>query len=101
MPVIVAHIDQARRSGVEIGANTYAYTAWFNSFSAFIPPWAHDGGDAKLIERLKDPAMRSRIRKELQIPSAAWDNEWDEISGPEAILLSVVQNPKLLPLQGI
>ncbi len=100
MPVIVAHIDQARRSGVEIGANTYAYTAWFNSFSAFIPPWAHDGGDAKLIERLKDPAMRSRIRKELQIPSAAWDNEWDEISGPEAILLSVVQNPKLLPLQG-
>ena len=29
------------------GANTYAYTAWFNSFSAFIPPWAHDGGDAE------------------------------------------------------
>ena len=100
MPEIVAHIDQARRSGVEIGANTYAYTAWFNSFSAFIPPWAHDGGDAKLIERLKDPAMRARIRKEMQTPSTTWDNEWDEISGPEAILLSVVQNPKLLPLQG-
>jgi len=100
MPEIIAHIDEARRSGVEIGANTYAYTAWFNSFSAFIPPWAHDGGDAKLIERLKDPAMRARIRKELQTPSTAWDNEWDEIPGPEAILLSVVQNPKLLPLQG-
>ena len=100
MPEIVAHIEQARRSGVEIGANTYAYTAWFNSFSAFIPPWAHDGGDAKLIERLRDPAMRSRIRKEMQTPSTTWDNEWDEISGPEAILLSVVQNPKLLPLQG-
>src|ERR1700722_19630255 len=56
MPEIVAHIDEARHSGVEIAANTYAYTAWFNSFSAFIPPWAHDGGDAKLIERLKDPA---------------------------------------------
>jgi len=36
----------------------------------------------------------------MQIPSAAWDNEWAAISGPEAILLSVVQNPKLLPLQG-
>jgi dihydroorotase/N-acyl-D-amino-acid deacylase len=100
MPEIVAHIDEARRSGVEIGANTYAYTAWFNSFSAFIPPWAHDGGDAKLIERLKDPAMRARIRKEMQTPSTTWDNEWDEIAGPEAILISVVQNPALLPLQG-
>src|SRR5271163_3811705 len=100
MPEIVAHIDEARRSGVEIGANTYAYTAWFNSFSAFIPPWAHDGGDAKLIERLKDPAMRARIRKEMQTPSTTWDNEWDEIPGAEAILLSVVQNSKLLPLQG-
>jgi dihydroorotase/N-acyl-D-amino-acid deacylase len=100
MPEIVAHIDGARRSGVEIGANTYAYTAWFNSFSAFIPPWAHDGGDAKLIERLKDPAMRARIRKEMQTPSTTWDNEWNEIPGPEAILVSVVQNPKLLPMQG-
>jgi N-acyl-D-amino-acid deacylase len=100
MPEIIAHIDYARRSGVEIGADTYAYTAWFNTFSAFIPPWAHDGGDAKLIERLKDPATRARIRKDMQTPSTTWDNEWDEIAGPEAILLSVVQNPKLLPLQG-
>ena len=100
MPEIVAHIDQARRSGVDIAANTYAYTAWFNTFSAFVPPWAHDGGDAKLVERLKDPAARARIRKEMQTPSTTWDNEWDEIAGPEAILVSVVQNPKLLPLQG-
>jgi dihydroorotase/N-acyl-D-amino-acid deacylase len=100
MPEIVARIDQARRSGVDIAADTYAYPAWFNSFSAFIPPWAHDGGDAKLIERLKDPATRARIRQEILAPSAAWDNEWDEIPGPEAIQLCVVQNPKLLPLQG-
>jgi N-acyl-D-amino-acid deacylase len=100
MPEIVAHIEQARRSGVEIGADTYAYPAWFNSFSAFIPPWAHDGGDAKLIARLKDPATRARIRKDMQTPSTTWDNEWNEIAGPDAILLCVVQNAKLLPLQG-
>ena len=100
MPEVVAHIEAARKSGIDISADTYAYTAWFNSFSAFIPPWAHDGGDAKLIERLKDPAMRARIRKEMQTPSSAWDNEWQEIPGPEAILVSVVHNPKLLPLQG-
>jgi dihydroorotase/N-acyl-D-amino-acid deacylase len=100
MPEIVAHIEKARQSGLDITADTYAYPAWFNSFSAFIPPWAHDGGDAKLIQRLKDPAMRARIRQDMLSPSTAWDNEWHEIAGPEAILVSVVHNPKLVPLQG-
>ncbi|HET7873066.1 MAG TPA: D-aminoacylase [Terriglobales bacterium] len=100
MPEIVAQIEKARQSGVEVSANTYAYPAWFNSFSAFIPPWVHDGGDAKMIERLKDSATRARIRKEMETPSTEWDNEWQEVAGPEAILVSVVQNPTLLPLQG-
>ena len=100
MPDIVLKIDQARASGVDVSANTYAYPAWFNDMSAFIPPWAHDGGIKKMVERLKDPAMRKRIRKDLLTPDASWDNEWQEIPGPEAILIAVVANPKLLPLQG-
>jgi N-acyl-D-amino-acid deacylase len=100
MPELVAKINAAREAGADISADTYAYTAWFNSFSAFIPPWAHDGGDAKLVERLKDPAMRARIRKDMMTPSESWDNEWQEIPGPEAILIGVVENRKLLPLQG-
>ena len=100
MPEVVARIEKARAEGVDISADTYAYPAWFNSFSAFIPAWAHAGGEAKLIERLKDPAMRARIRKEMETPSQDWDNEWQEISGPDKILVCVVQNPKLLPLQG-
>ena len=97
---IVQRIDKARTEGLDVAADTYAYPAWFNSFSAFIPPWAHDGGDAKLVERLKDPAMRARIRAEMLSETGGWDNEWQEIPGPEAILVSVVSNPKLLPLQG-
>jgi dihydroorotase/N-acyl-D-amino-acid deacylase len=100
MPEIVAHIEQARRAGVDVAADTYAYPAWFNSFSAVIPPWAHDGGDKKLVERLKDPAMRARIRKEMETPSDDWNNEWQEVPGPESILVGAVQNPKLVPLQG-
>jgi N-acyl-D-amino-acid deacylase len=100
MPEVVAKINKARASGVDVTADTYAYPAWFNSFSAFIPPWAHDGGDAKLIERLKDPATRARIRKDMLTPSSGWDNEWHEIPGPEAVLIGVVQNPKLVSLQG-
>ena len=100
MKEIVARIEQARRDGVDITADTYAYPAWFNSFSAFVPPWAHDGGDEKLIERLKDPAMRARIRKDMLTPGGSWDNEWQEIPGPEAVQICVVQNPELKPLQG-
>ncbi|HMD21980.1 MAG TPA: D-aminoacylase, partial [Alloacidobacterium sp.] len=100
MPELVARIDAARASGVDISADTYAYTAWFNTFSAFIPPWAHDGGDAKLIERLQDKTTRARIRKEMLTPGGNWDNEWQEIPGPEAIQIAVVQNPELTPLQG-
>jgi dihydroorotase/N-acyl-D-amino-acid deacylase len=100
MPEVVAKINAARAQGADVSADTYAYTAWFNSFSAFIPPWAHDGGDAKLIERLKDPATRARIRKDMLTPSADWDNEWEEIPGPEAVMIGVVQNPSLRQFQG-
>jgi N-acyl-D-amino-acid deacylase len=100
MPEVVAKINQARAEGSDVSADTYAYTAWFNGFSAFIPPWAHDGGSAKLLERLKDPASRARIRKDMMTPSADWDNEWQEIPGPESVLIGVVENPKLLPLEG-
>jgi N-acyl-D-aspartate/D-glutamate deacylase len=100
MPQVIAQIEAARASGVDISANTYAYPAWFNGFSAFIPPWAHDGGDAALIERLKDPAARERIRRDLLTPGGGWENEWQDIPGPEAIQIAVVHNPKLLSLQG-
>ena len=100
MPQIVERIQAARAAGVDISANTYAYTAWFNTFSAFIPPWAHDGGDEKLIERLKDPGTRARIRKDMLNPKGDWDNEWQEIPGPEAIQIAVVQNPELVQFQG-
>jgi N-acyl-D-aspartate/D-glutamate deacylase len=101
MKDIVSKIDAARRAGVDITADTYAYPAWFNSFSAFIPPWAHDGGDEKLLERLKDPQTRDRIRKDLLSPDdKGWDNEWQEIPGPEAVLIGAVQNPALRTIQG-
>jgi len=100
MPEVVAKINQARAQGEDISANTYAYPAWFNSMSAFIPPWAHDGGDIKLIERLKDPATRARIRKDMETPSKDWDNEWDEISGPQDVMIGVVQSPALKKFQG-
>jgi len=100
MHEIVAKIEQARADGVDITADTYAYPAWFNSMSAFVPPWAHDGGDERLIERLQNPETRARIKKDMQTRGGDWDNEWQEIPAPDAVQVCVVQNPELKPLQG-
>jgi N-acyl-D-amino-acid deacylase len=100
MPEVVAKIKAARAAGADVSADTYAYTAWYNGFSAFIPPWAHDGGTQKLVDRLKDPVTRARVRKDMLTPSRDWDNEWQEIPGPEAIMIGAVQNPALLSMQG-
>jgi N-acyl-D-amino-acid deacylase len=100
MPQVIAKIDSARRSGVDIAADTYGYTAWFNSLSAMVPPWAHDGGTAKLLERLENPAARRRMRKDMETAGSWENNAWQEISDPEKILIGAVQNPALLSLQG-
>jgi N-acyl-D-amino-acid deacylase len=100
MPQIIAKIDSARSAGIDIAADTYAYPAWFNSLSAMVPPWAHDGGTAKLLQRLRNPAARRRIRRDMETTGSWENNAWQEITGPEAILIGAVQNPKLLPLQG-
>lgn len=100
MPDVIRRIEAARSAGLDITADTYAYTAWFNDMSAFVPPWAHDGGIEKMVARLKDRKSRARIIKDIQTPSGAWDNEWDEVPGPESILVGVVKNPALHSLQG-
>ncbi|HTU34497.1 MAG TPA: D-aminoacylase [Candidatus Acidoferrum sp.] len=99
-PQIIKFIDDARASGLDITADTYAYTAWNNDLASFIPPWAHDGGDAKLLARLKDPADRARIRKDMLTRATSWDNPWQEVEGPQGILISTVLNPKLISLEG-
>jgi N-acyl-D-amino-acid deacylase len=100
MAAVVAKIDSARRAGVDIAADTYAYPAWFNSMSSYIPPWAHDGGSAKLLERLRDPATRARIKQEIESTDTEWENSWQIIPGPEAILIGAVQSPALRQYQG-
>ncbi len=100
MGEVIAKVDSARKAGVDIAADTYAYTAWFNSLSAMVPPWAHDGGTDKLIQRMKDPATRKKIRHDMETQGSWENNAWQEISNPDAILIGAVQNPELLPLQG-
>jgi dihydroorotase/N-acyl-D-amino-acid deacylase len=99
-PHVIERIERARADGIDVAADTYAYTAWNNDMAAFAPPWAHEGGTAKLLERLQDPAQRAKMRKDMTTPGADWDNEWLAIKGPEDILICSVNNPDLVKYQG-
>jgi N-acyl-D-amino-acid deacylase len=80
-------IDAARGRGVDIAANMYLYTAGGTTLSAVIPSWASEGGSAKLIERLKDPAIRTRLKNEIKTGSPGWWNIIEASGGWDQIVL--------------
>jgi N-acyl-D-amino-acid deacylase len=100
MPQVVERIESARAQGLDVAADTYAYTAWSNAMTAFTPPWASDGGKAQLLRRLKDPAMRAKMRTDMTTPSDTWNNEWLEIDGPQDVLICAVKHQGLRHYQG-
>ena len=73
---IVAMVEKARAAGQDVHANVYPYTAGQNNLSSIVPPWAHDGGREKLLERLRDPAARRRMRTEILEGLPNWYNHY-------------------------
>jgi len=100
MKNIVAAIQLARDSGLDIAADMYPYTAGATALASALPPWAADGGVQKLLERLKDPATRARIKKELVGDHPDWENLFYDCGGAAGVLISSVQNPELKPFEG-
>lgn len=99
MQSIVGLIDQHRRDGIDISADVYPYAASSTRLNSRIPSWAHDGGINKLLERLKDPATRMRIRSEIAAAGRGSDNSLGS-TGPEGILITTVSNPELKQYEG-
>lgn len=69
----VALIEAARAAGLDVQADQYPYTASSTGLAVTIPNWVHEGGTAKLCDRLRDPAVRARIRGEETETGRAWD----------------------------
>jgi len=69
-------IEQARARGLDVTANEYPYTAMNHGWSAFFPLWAREGGPAKFAERLKDPAVRERIKQDRDFNTWAKEHGW-------------------------
>jgi len=76
MREVIAMLDKARGSGVDVRAHVYPYTAGQNNLRAIIPPWAHDGGNSRMLERLKNPADRERMKKEIRSGLPGWYNHY-------------------------
>lgn len=100
MPKVVAAIDAARKSGLEVTANQYPYIASATSLGASIPPKYHAGGADAFVARLKDPAIRAQIRKELEQPTKGGENMWFGAGESAGILVSSVLNPQLKQFEG-
>src|SRR6266481_3258890 len=100
MKNVVAAIQLARDSGLDIAADMYPYTAGATALASALPPWAADGGVQKLLERLKDPAIRARIKKDLVGDHSDWENLLYDCGGAAGVLISSVQNPELKQFEG-
>jgi N-acyl-D-aspartate/D-glutamate deacylase len=98
---IVAMVQKARDEGYDIRANVYPYTAGQNNLSSIVPPWAHDGGREKMLERLRDPAARKRMREEVMNGLPGWYNHYLATGdGWAGMILVSLRSDRNKPFQG-
>ena len=101
MPAELARIEEARRQGLDVTADVYPYTRASNGLDACLPLWVREGGADKMVARLKDPALRERIRKEMDDPvDRGWENQWYGSGGGDGVMVAAVLNPDLKKYEG-
>jgi N-acyl-D-amino-acid deacylase len=100
MPQVIAAIEQARASAVDVTADQYPYIAAQTSLGAVIPAKYHAGGPDEFVKRLKDPAIRAQIRKDVTAPSTSFENLWLGAGGADGVLVISVLNPELRKYEG-
>ncbi len=100
MKEVVAEIDAARARGIDMTADIYPYPASSTGLAASLPPTASEGGVARLVARLKDPAERARIRAEVENPSGGWESLFHNVGGPEGVLVVGVRTQANKQYQG-
>lgn len=96
----IAKVEQARAEGLQITADVYTYPASSTGLNAAIPPWVQEGGFEASVERMKDPAIREKLAREMLEPSDQWDNGYLSAGSPDNILLVGFKSEALKPLTG-
>ena len=102
MAEVLARIEAARARGLDITANQYPYIRASNGLVACLPIWVLEGGVEKMLTRLKDPALRGRIKKDMADPNVtAWENQWYGAGGGDGIMLVSVLDKELKKYEGL
>src|SRR5262249_19308207 len=87
MPELVGVIEDARRRGLDVQANVYPYTRGNNNLASIVPPWAHEGGREKFLGRLKDPAERAKMKRDITDGIPGWYNHYTAVGGDGSRML--------------
>jgi N-acyl-D-amino-acid deacylase len=100
MDQAIAMIEEARAQGLKITADMYTYTAGATGLSNSIPPWFHDGGPRKLLERLEQAEVRHRVREAIETVTDGWENLYQDAGSPDGILVLSTRKEENRKYQG-
>ncbi len=92
-PGIMKKLDICVRKGIRVSADQYPYVAGSTILSVILPPWAHDGGTDRILERLRDPEARKRMTRDILNGIHGWDNFVD-FAGFDGIFITFVKTGK-------
>lgn len=97
---VIARVEAARAAGLAVTADMYTYHASATGLDAMMPGWVQEGGHDAWVARLRDPAVRARLKQEIALPSAAWENSYHEAGDASKVLCVGFRNDALKPLTG-
>lgn len=89
---IIKAIEEARKNGVNITADQYPYIAGQTGLYAILPPWVQEGGIRKLLERISNPSIKDRIRKDMEDGVNGWRSIASEIGWDNIVIATTEKN---------
>jgi N-acyl-D-amino-acid deacylase len=95
MDEVIERVEAARSEGLAITADMYTYTAGSTGLDAAMPPWVQEGGFDSWVERLRDPAIRARVEREMAARGEGWENLYFDAGSSDNVLLVGFRNPEL------
>lgn len=92
-------LEETNARGLDITCDQYPYTRGMTSLITLLPPWVHEGGIHKLLQRLENPELRRRIRHETAAGIADGEN-WIHRAGFASIYIASVKTERWKPAEG-